>query len=36
MINDSKDFIYGELLACLYAAGDQVFDNQYSNCFTIY
>ncbi|CAG2105803.1 unnamed protein product, partial [Medioppia subpectinata] len=23
MINDSKDFIYGELLACLYAAGDQ-------------
>lgn len=24
MINESKDFIYGELLAQLYAAGDQV------------
>jgi len=24
MVNDSKEFIYGELLAQLYAAGDQV------------
>lgn len=35
IINNAKDFINGELLAHLYASGDQVIKKcQYSCCFT--
>lgn len=33
MINEAKDFIFGELLAQLYAAGDQVKQTKKANFY---